>query len=53
MLKALLSYNKGKESKKIPTKVEKWLNRLSIKIAHQNTRIDYWALEFFFLYNLL
>jgi len=30
----LLFYNKCKESKKIPTKVEKWLTRLSIKIAH-------------------
>ncbi len=34
------------ESKKIPTKVAKWLTKLSTEIAYQNTIIDYWASQF-------
>ncbi len=42
----MLFYNKCKESKKIPTKVAKWLTKLSTEIAYQNTIIDYWASQF-------
>jgi hypothetical protein len=30
----------------MPTKVTKWLPKLSTKIAYQRTKVDYWASHF-------
>jgi hypothetical protein len=42
----LVYYNKCKEFLKKPTKVAKWLTKLSSKTTYQNTKIDYQASHF-------